>query len=53
MKTYKILLTKKIVVEVDAATKSKAMDIAVNNTDGFDGAWDRAEAEGELLDDLK
>lgn len=50
MSTYTIEITKVIVVEIEAETADEAMQEARDDQDGFDGAWERAESNVELLE---
>lgn len=49
MKTYYVELTKVIVVPFEADSEEEAIELAIDDDSGFDGAWDRAEAYGEVI----
>ena len=51
MKTYTIKLQKTIVVSLEAQTRQEAVERAIDDDDGFDGAWDRAEPTVEVLEE--
>ena len=46
---YDIRLTKTIVVTVEADSEQEAVDSAVNNDEGYDGEWERAEHKTKCL----
>ena len=50
MPTFNIELTRKIVVAMEADTEREAIEQAINDDSGFDGAWDRAESSAAVID---
>lgn len=51
MNFYTIQLTKTIVVTVEHESEEDALAVAlVDPTEGFDGAWDRAEAQATVIE---
>jgi hypothetical protein len=49
MKTYYVELTKIIVVPFDAESEKEAVELAINDDSGFDGAWERAEPYSAIV----
>lgn len=48
-KTYYVELTKVIVVPFEADSEEEAVELAIDDDSGFDGAWDRAEIYGAVV----
>lgn len=52
MTPFVIEMHKTIVVSIEAESEDEAIEIALNNDDGFDGAWDRAEPDAVVIDEV-